>query len=300
MSNEYHIPALLDETIEALCIVPCGTYVDATFGGGGHSRAIFNRLSNGKLIAFDQDADAVLNSWESDNFILIRSNFSKIKNFIEYLDIAGVDGIVADLGLSTHHINVPERGFSFRFNARLDMRMNTSQSVDAQQVINEYSDKELAKILYDYGNIANARKIATKIYDLRKKKEIVTTFDLIDAIKEFTPLNNTHKFLAKVFQAIRIEVNDEITNLKEFLARSVDILKVGGKLAVISYHSLEDKIIKNFFRTGNFTGERITDMYGNLITSIRATNKKVIKPSLEEISINNRVRSAKLRIAEKI
>lgn len=300
MTNIYHIPALLNESIDALNISESGIYVDATFGGGGHSREIFKNLTSGKLIAFDQDLDAHKNAWKADNFILIHSNFSKIKNFIDYLKINQVDGILADLGLSTHHIDMPERGFSFRFEANLDMRMNTEQEIDAQYIVNNYSQQQLSDILKNFGEVQGAYKIAGEIVNKRKAKRIKTTFDLVKAIEKFTPKKNEQKFLAKIFQAIRIEVNNEIETLKDFLENSTKVLKQGGRFAVISYHSLEDKLVKNFFRTGNFEGERITDMYGNLLSPLKPINNKVIVPSEEEIEQNNRARSAKLRIAEKL
>ena len=301
MNNSYHTPALLNQSVDALNISADGIYVDATFGGGGHSKKIFEKLSDaGKLIAFDQDIDAQQNAWEADNFILIHSNFRFIKNFVDYLKIEKVDGILADLGLSTHHIDVPERGFSFRFDAPLDMRMNTSQTIDAKYIINTYTHDKLYKILNEYGDVKGAYKIAQEIVNQRNRRKIRTTFDLIDVIKKYIPKNAEHKFLAKIFQALRIEVNDEITTLKEFLVSSVQVLGIGGRLAVISYHSLEDKIVKSFFKTGNFENERITDFYGNLIRSLNPINNKVIIPDDDEIIINNRARSAKLRVAEKI
>jgi 16S rRNA (cytosine1402-N4)-methyltransferase len=300
MNKTYHIPALLNETIEALNIKDNGIYIDATFGGGGHSKEIFKKLSTGKLIAFDQDPDASANAWQADNFILIQSNFQYIKNFIEYLKIDKVDGILADLGLSTHHINEAERGFSFRFDARLDMRMNPKQQIDAHFIINNYPQKKLTDILKNYGQISNAYKIANAICLSRTKKQINTTFELVDIVKKYIPKKNEQKSLAKIFQAIRIEVNDEIGTLKKFLLESNDILKKGGRIAIISYHSLEDKIVKSFFKTGNFDNERKTDMYGNIIRPLKPINNKVIVPSENEINTNNRIRSAKLRIAEKI
>ena len=300
MTGVYHIPALLNETIDALNIKPDGIYVDATFGGGGHSRAIFERLTSGKLIAFDQDSDAAENAWDADNFILIHTNFSYIRNFLEYLKIDKVDGILADLGLSTHHIDVPERGFSFRFDAPLDMRMNTEKQIDAKLVVNNYDEQKLADIFFYYGELKNARKIAKTIVNCRKNKAIETTFELVECLKNLIPKKNENKFLAQVFQAVRIEVNDEINTLKTFIEQATELLKKSGRLAIISYHSLEDKLVKNFFKNGNFEGKRVTDMYGNQIRPLRPINNKVIVPSDEEIKQNNRVRSAKLRIAEKL
>lgn len=291
---------MLEQTIEALDIKENGIYIDATFGGGGHSKKIFDKLTTGRLIAFDQDSDAKINAWEADNFVLIQSNFQYIKNFTKYFGFERVDGILADLGVSTHHIDEPQRGFSFRFDARLDMRMNTEQELDAFFVINEYSNNDLTNIFRKYGELNNAKKIASAIIAYRTKKKISTTFEFVDIINKYVPRKTEHKFLAKIFQAIRIEVNQEMETLKSFLENSKDILKPGGRIAIISYHSLEDKIVKNFFRTGNFKGERITDMYGNPIRDLEPVNKKVIIPDEDEIKKNNRVRSAKLRIAKKI
>lgn len=300
MEKNYHIPAMLEQTVEALNIRKDGIYIDATFGGGGHSKKIFEKLTTGRLIAFDQDSDAKQNAWEADNFILIQSNFQYIKNFTKYSEIEKVDGILADLGISTHHIDEPQRGFSFRFDARLDMRMNTEQELDAFTVINEYSNNDLTNIFRKYGELNNAKKLASAIISSRTKKKIETTFEFVDIVNKYVPKKTEHKFLAKIFQAIRIEVNKEMETLRSFLENSKDILKPEGRLVVISYHSLEDKIVKNFFRTGNFKGERITDMYGNPIGDLEPINKKVIIPSDEEIAGNNRVRSAKLRIAKKL
>jgi len=301
MNNPYHTPALLQQSIDSLNISENGVYIDATFGGGGHSRVIFEKLSEkGRLIAFDQDVDAHKNAWEADNFILVHSNFQFIKNFTDYLKIDKVDGILADLGLSTHHIDVPERGFSFRFDAPLDMRMNTSQEIDAKYIINTYSQDKIFKILKDFGDVKGAYKIAELIVSQRNKRSIRTTFEFNKALERFTPKNAEHKFLAKIYQAIRIVVNDEINTLKQFLQSSVDVLGEGGRLAVISYHSLEDKLVKSFFKTGNFDNERKTDFYGNVIRPLNPINNKVIVPSDDEIIANNRARSAKLRVAKKI
>lgn len=300
MNNEYHIPALLVETVDGLNIKPNGIYVDATFGGGGHSSEILKRLKTGKLIAFDQDTDAHKNTLNSKNFVLIKSNFKFISNFLNYLKIEKVDGILADLGLSTHHIDEPQRGFSFRFDAPLDMRMNTSQELDANYIINNYSEKQLFELLKNYGELDNAKNIATNIIMCRKEKSIETTFDFVSAVKKFAPKNDEHKFFAKIFQAVRIEVNAEIQTLKDFLTSIPNLLNINARVAIISYHSLEDKIVKDFFKTGNFDGKRITDMYGNVLRNLTPINNKVIIPTDQEIEKNNRVRSAKLRIAEKL
>ena len=298
MNKTYHIPALLSETIDGLNINPDGIYVDATFGGAGHSYEILNKLTTGKLIAFDQDIDAHKNAFDNENFILIHSNFAYIKNFLEYLKIYKVDGIVADLGLSTHHIDVPERGFSFRFDAPLDMRMNVSQSFDAKQLINTYSVDDLKKIFRNYGDLNNGHKLASAIARERNKKEILTTFEFVNIVNKYVPKKTENKFLAKIFQAIRIEVNNEMGTLKDFLLALPEVLNENGRVAIISYHSLEDKLVKNFFRTGNLEGNRETDLYGNVIRKLEPINNKVIVPDEEEIKENSRARSAKLRIAE--
>ena len=299
MNKTYHIPALLHQTIDGLDIKPNGIYIDATFGGGGHSLEILNKLTTGKLIAFDQDIDAHKNIIKNDNFILFHSNFVYIKNFIEYLKIDKIDGIIADLGLSTHHIDVPERGFSFRFNAPLDMRMNANQSFDAKKLVNTYSEINLKNIFKNYGELNNAHKLSAAIIKARKSKEITTTFELVEIMKIYVPRKIEHKFLARIFQAIRIEVNKELESLKKLLLVIPEILKVNGRVAIISYHSLEDKLAKNIFRTGNFEGIRKTDMYGNVLRPLEPVNRKVIVPNEEEIKLNNRARSAKLRIAYK-
>lgn len=300
MTEQYHIPVLLQQAVEALEINPSGTYLDATYGGGGHSKQIFKHLNEkGQLIAFDQDPEAHNNALKAPNFILIQANFRHIKNFVNYLGIEKIDGILADLGLSTHHIDTPERGFSFRFNARLDMRMNIKQIKDAHFIINNYNQNLLTKIFKEYGELNNAKKIAEAIINKRQNKQIETTFELVDILKPFTPKHEEQKFLAKVFQAIRIEVNDELECLKEFLLGANQLLNPGGKLVVISYHSLEDSLVKNFFKTGNFEGNQQKDIYGNIIRPLE-TERKVIIPEPTEIQNNNRARSAKLRIATKI
>ncbi len=300
MNKEYHIPALLDETITGLDVKPNGIYVDATFGGGGHSSEILKNLTTGQLIAFDQDEDAQKNSFDADNFVLVRSNFQYVKQFLHYFKIKKIDGIIADLGISTHHIDEPERGFSFRFDAHLDMRMNKNQSIDAKKVINNYAEQDLKNIFKNYGDLKNAHQIAKIISISRRKKEINTTFELVKVLENVLPKKNEHKFLAKIFQAVRIEVNKELQTLKILLQQIPEILSENGRVAIISYHSLEDKLVKNFFRTGNFEGQRNTDMYGNVLRPLEPLNSKVIVPNDEEIALNNRARSAKLRIAKKL
>lgn len=300
MNRNYHIPVLLHQAIEGLNINPKGTYVDATFGGGGHSSFILNKLSTGKLIAFDADSQAMNNDLNADNFLFIHANFRFIKNFLLYQNIKKVDGILADLGISTHHIDCPQRGFSFRFDADLDMRMNPQQNFSAKDVVNDYSKKKLTDIFKNYADLKNAHNIARTIVQRRNINKINSTFDLVEAIIKFVPRKAKNKFLAKIFQAIRIEVNDEINNLKCFLTDSVELLNKNSRFVIISYHSIEDKVVKNFFKTGNFNGELKTDMYGNKIRPLKPVNKKVIKPGDDEIEKNNRARSAKLRIAEKL
>ncbi len=302
MSNfDYHIPALLNQTIDALQVKPDGVYIDATFGGGGHSAEILKRLDKkGRLVAFDQDSDALNNAFDDKRFVLFHANFRFIRNFLEYLKIDEVDGIIADLGISTHHIDIPERGFSFRFDAPLDMRMNTKQNIDAKYVVNNYQADDLKKVLKNYGELQNAHLIANAIVQNRKKESINSTFQLVELVKNFIPKNAEHKFLAKIFQAFRIEVNQEIENLKEFLMNVPQILKNKGRVAIISYHSLEDKLVKSFFKTGNFENDRNTDLYGNVIRKLNPINNKAIVPDENEILNNNRARSAKLRIAQKV
>lgn len=301
MTENYHIPVLLNESIEGLNIASNGVYIDATFGGGSHSRAIYEHLDkNGKLLAFDQDDDAHKNAWIADNFVLFKANFRYVKNYVNYAGIKQVDGILADLGISTHHIDTPERGFSFRFDANLDMRMNVNQAKDASFVVNTFSVEDLTIILNNYGEVERPAKVAQAIVDFRRTRKIITTFDLVEAINKFAPKNAEQKFYAKVFQALRIEVNDEIEALKEFLSSAAQLLKPDGRFVVISYHSLEDSLVKNFFKFGNFEGKRITDMYGNQIRILEPLNNKVIVPTENEVEENNRSRSAKLRISKKI
>ncbi len=292
----YHTPALLPETIEGLDIKPNGIYVDVTFGGGGHSAEILKRLENGKLIAFDQDIDAHKNTINDERFTLIQANFKFLENFLNFHKIEKVDGILADLGVSTHHFDMPERGFSFRFDARLDMRMNVESEIDAQHLINTYTKKELFVLFKKYSEIKNAGKLVDAIITKRKEKKIVTTTDLVNAIEGCVPKRIENKYLAKVFQALRIEVNNEIENLKIFLEQGVRFLKDDGRFVVLSYHSLEDRLVKNLFRTGNFEGKQEKDIYGNIISPIKQVNRKVIVPTEQEIEQNNRSRSAKMRI----
>ena len=301
-NTTYHIPALLDETINGLAIKPDGVYVDATFGGGGHSRAIVGKLGeNGKLFGFDQDMDAYGNRIDDKRFTFVHGNFRFIKNFLRYYGEASVDGILADLGVSFHHFDDSSRGFSFRFGEGvLDMRMNRDNSTDAKKVINTYGPEELIRIFKLYGDLKNAKKITDRIVKRRAEKEIVTTGDLLDTVRPIVNPKQEKKELAQIFQALRMEVNREVDALAEFLAQTTQLLKPGGRLAVITYHSVEDRMVKNFIRSGNIEGKTETDFFGRTQSPLRAVNNKVIVPSDEEVERNPRSRSAKLRIAERV
>ena len=296
----YHNPVLLTESVEGLNIKPDGIYVDVTFGGGGHSREILKNLDNGFLYGFDQDLDAEKNSIESNKFKFIRSNFRYIKNFLRLEGIKEIDGLIADLGISSFQIDVPERGFAHRHDSIIDMRMNVDSDFDAKEILNSYSEVEIARILYDYGDIKQSRRIAKRIVQQRTIDEIHTTKDLIKILEGLYPKKLENKFLSRIFQALRIEVNDEINALKDLLTDVVDILKTKGRLVVISYHSLEDKLIKNLITKGNVDGYVNTDFYGNQDKLFSSVNKKIIVPNEKECKKNSRARSAKLRIAEKI
>lgn len=297
----YHIPVLLNETLEGLNIRPEGIYVDVTFGGGGHSRAILERLGEkGKLIAFDQDEDAMQNSIDDKRFTFVRSNFRYLKNFLRYHNIGKIDGLLADLGVSSHHFDDAERGFSFRFEGKLDMRMNANAPTTAADILNSYSEEQLTNVFYFYGELRQARQIARTIVKKRDEKPFATIADLTEACKTFFPTEREKKEMAKLFQALRIEVNHEMSALKELLEQTVDLLNEGGRLAVLTYHSLEDRLVKNFVKSGNFEGKMEKDFYGKVSSPLRAVNNKIIVPSDEEIECNPRSRSAKLRIAEKI
>lgn len=299
-NNVYHIPVLLKETVDGLNINPDGVYVDVTFGGGGHSREILSRLSlKGHLYSFDQDEDAEQNIIQDKRFTFVRSNFRYIKNWMRYYGIEQVDGILADLGVSSHHFDAQERGFSFRFDAPLDMRMNQKAQRTAADILNEYSESQLADIFYLYGELRNARKIAATVVKNRANSPIKTTGDFMEIIKTFFEKDREKKELAKVFQALRIEVNQEMQALKEMLTASSTILKPGGRLSVLTYHSLEDRMVKNLIKTGNVEGRVEKDFFGNTNAPLKMINNKVIMASEEEQASNPRSRSAKLRIAEK-
>lgn len=296
----YHVPVLLEESIECLRIKPDGVYVDCTFGGGGHSRAILARLGKkGKLYGFDQDREAYRNTTDDERFTFVRGNFKYISNFLRYYGEDKVDGILADLGVSSHHFDEAERGFSYRFDGALDMRMNREASFTAEELINGYDEQALADILYMYGELRNARRIANAIVCRRQTKAIKTIFELTEVLRPFCTKGKEYKELAPIFQAIRIEVNAELDSLKTLLCRSVDLLRSGGRIAVISYHSLEDRLVKNFLKTGNFGGEPQKDFYGNQITPFANVSKAIVSND-REIADNPRARSARLRYAEKI
>jgi 16S rRNA (cytosine1402-N4)-methyltransferase len=297
---DYHNPVLLKETVNGLNMHPDGIYVDVTFGGGGHSREMISRLGvNGKLIAFDQDLDALNNAIADDRFLLINENFRFIKRFLRFHGIKQVDGILADLGVSSHQFDVAERGFSTRFDAELDMRMNQKGELSAYHVINEYDEQDIARVLFQYGELKNARAMANVIVMARRDRDIKNSEQLKHVLAKFLPAHKSNKILAQIYQAIRIEVNQEMDVLKEFLAQSLEILKPGGRLSVISYHSLEDRLVKRFFRNGLFEGEPERDFFGNFEVPFKMIEKLIV-PTEAEIAINNRARSAKLRVAEKI
>jgi 16S rRNA (cytosine1402-N4)-methyltransferase len=299
-NDPYHQPVLLQESIDGLNIQPNGTYVDCTFGGGGHSKAILNQLKNGQLVAFDQDADAVNNIPKNKKLLFVAHNFRFIRQFLRYHNIEKVDGILADLGVSSHQFDDAERGFTFRSNARLDMRMNTESSKSAYEVINTYTKEELKRIFKEYGELKNAGQVANYIVSSRATKALETSGELCAAIEKLTRRDKENQFFAKVFQAIRIEVNNEIECLKELLMHSIELIDKGGRISIISYHSLEDRLVKNFIRWGNFDKEPEKDVFGNYTTPFKATHRNVIIPSNQEIEQNNRARSAKLRIAERV
>ncbi|MEX6627065.1 16S rRNA (cytosine(1402)-N(4))-methyltransferase RsmH [Tenacibaculum salmonis] len=293
----YHNPVLLKESVDALDIKEDGVYIDVTFGGGGHSKEILSKLGeNGRLFAFDQDPDAQQNVIDDSRFVLIGENFRFISRFLRFYGIRKVDGILGDLGVSSHQFDEADRGFSTRFDADLDMRMDQKSDLSAKKIINKYSEERLADILFLYGELRNARMLAKKIVEARQEEEINTSFQLKEVLKEFLPEAKEHKILAQIFQAVRIEVNQELEVLKEFLEQIPGLLNENGRLSVISYHSLEDRLVKRFIRTGLFVGEPEKDFYGNFTVPLKKVGKLII-PSWEEIKLNNRARSAKLRIA---
>ena len=300
MKMEYHNPVLLTETVDGLNIQPDGVYVDVTFGGGGHSREILSRLDkDGKLIAFDQDKDALENAIDDPRFLLINENFRFLKRFLRFHGHTEVDGILGDFGVSSHQFDVAGRGFSTRFEADLDMRMNQGDDFSAYHVVNKYSEAQLKRVLFDYGELRSASGMARVIVDARNEGPIITSEQLKNAIRRFLPQHKENKILAQIYQAIRIEVNQELDALKEFLQQSLEVLKPNGRLSLISYHSLEDRLVKRFMRNGMFEGEPEKDVFGRVEVPMKPVGKFVI-PSEKEIKENNRARSAKLRVAKKV
>ncbi len=300
MENVYHIPALLEETIQGLAIRKEGTYVDVTFGGGGHSRAILSELGKkGRLFSFDQDIDAYANRLNDSRWQFVHSNFRYLKNFMRYYGVEQIDGLLADLGVSFHHFDVAERGFSFRFEGPLDMRMNQSAKKTAADIVNNYAEEDLASLFYLYGEMKNSRTIARAICKKRGTTPILRTEELTALISPLCGRDAEKKDLARVFQALRIEVNDEMSALEEMLTAAGEMLAPDGRIAILTYHSLEDRLVKNFFRSGNLAGEIEKDFYGNILSPFRLVNNKVIVASDDEVACNSRARSAKLRIAEK-
>ncbi len=296
---EYHNPVLLQASVDGLNIKPDGIYVDVTFGGGGHSKEILSRLGpNGKLFAFDQDEDALANALQDERFTLINENFSFIKRFLRFYGVKSVDGILADLGVSSHQFDVAERGFSTRFDAGLDMRMSQKNDLNAYRVVNEYDESNLKRVFLDYGELKNAPALARTIVEARERQSIKTTDELKEVLAKYLPERVRNKILAQIYQAIRIEVNQEMDVLKEFLEQSLEILNPEGRLSVISYHSLEDRLVKRFIKNGMFEGEPERDFFGNFSVPFKTIGKLIV-PDNAEIKINNRARSAKLRIAEK-
>ncbi len=301
MENVYHTPALLQPCMDGLEIKPSGIYVDVTFGGGGHSREILKNLgADGHLYSFDQDLDALQNVVDDPRFTFVRSNFRYLSNFLRYYGVESVDGILADLGVSFHHFDDAERGFSFRFDGALDMRMNQRSEFTAADLLNTYDEKALADVFYQYGELNNARKLASAIVKVRSTKPFARIADLVDVVEPFVGKDKQKKDMARLFQALRIDVNHEMDALKEMLQQSLEKLSVGGRLVVLTYHSLEDRLVKNFMKAGNFDGKVEQDFYGNRLSPFKLVNNKVIVASEEEVEANPRSRSAKLRIAEKI
>ena len=298
--SDYHSPVLLEQSLEGLAVNPQGTYVDVTFGGGGHSRAILQALgAEGRLLAFDRDADALANTINDPRFTLIHEDFRYMKNFLRLNGVSRVDGILADLGVSSHQFDEADRGFSTRFDAELDLRMDRRQTTTAKDIVNTASEEELRDILKNYGELPNAHRMARAIVSARAESPILTTFDLKKALESNIPRNQENKFYAMVFQALRIEVNGELEALKAMLTQAVEMLNPGGRLVVISYHSLEDRLVKNIIKTGNFEGEVKKDFYGNLLSPLKPVTRKPIVADAKELMENPRSRSAKLRVAEK-
>lgn len=298
---EYHNPVLLHPSVDVLVTNPSGTYVDVTFGGGGHSRAILEKLSpEGRLVAFDQDEEAQANLIDDPRFQFVPSNFKNLTRFLQYYKALPVDGILADLGISSHQIDVAERGFSYSKEGRLDMRMNPSAALSAHEVVNQYDEAQLARLFYTYGELHEGRRLAQQIARARAEQPIDTTLQLAEALKPSLPRGRENKYLSKIFQALRIEVNHEMEVLESLLTQLPTALKTGGRVAIIAYHSLEDRMVKNFLRAGNLSGEVEKDFFGNPLTPFKAVTRKAVVPDDDEIMTNPRARSAKLRVAEKI
>lgn len=297
----YHNPVLLHDSVDSLVQNPSGTYVDVTFGGGGHSRAILEKLGpEGRLIAFDQDADSQANLIDDARFQFVPSNFKNLTRFLQYYNVYPVDGILADLGISSHQIDTPERGFSYSKEGALDMRMNAQSGMSARDVVNDYDEQQLSRVFYNYGELTDGRRLARAIVKAREEQPIETTIQLAEVLKPCLPKGKENKFLSKIFQALRIEVNKEMEVLESFLTQTVAALNPGGRLVIIAYHSLEDRMVKNFMRSGDLSGEVKKDFFGNPLTPFRLVSRKAIIPTDEETLTNPRARSAKLRIAEKI
>ena len=298
--TQFHSPVLLNEVIEGLKISPKGVYIDATFGGGGHSKGILAMLNKeGRLLSFDQDEDTYENKINDSRFEFISANFNHLSQYLKYYGIESVDGVLADFGVSSHHFDVASRGFSIRKKGRLDMRMNQNQKLDAHYIINNYEEEDLNNLFFKYGEVRNSKKISKQILSTREKRDINTTSDLVELLKPLMPFRYQKKFLAQIFQAIRIEVNNEIEVLKSFLEQATKNLKTGGRIVCISYHSLEDRCVKRYIQFGNFEGKDEKDFYGNSLRVLKKVGRVVV-PSEKEIKINKRARSAKMRIAEKI
>lgn len=296
----YHNPVLLHTSVDNLVTNPSGTYVDVTFGGGGHSRAIMEKLTDGRLIAFDQDSDSHANLIEDERFQFVPSNFKNLTRFLQYYKAYPVDGILADLGISSHQIDTPERGFSYREDGGLDMRMNVQGGISAKEVVNEYDEQQLSRLFYTYGELHEGRQIARQIVKMRSQHTLETTLQLAEALKPCLPKGRENKYLSKIFQAIRIEVNKEMDVLESFLEQTVEALRPGGRLVIIAYHSLEDRLVKNFIRSGRVDGQIEKDFFGNPLTPFKLITRKAIIPDEQETITNPRARSAKLRVAEKI
>ncbi len=296
----YHKSVLLRESIAALAIRPGGIYVDATYGGGGHAKAILDQLTEGRIIAFDQDEEAITNRIEDPRLVMVNSNFRFLRNFLKLHHASPVDGILADLGISSHQIDQADRGFSTRFDGILDMRMDQKKKLTARDIVNNYSEENLSNLFFSYGELRNARKLAGRITEARKQRAIETTAELKMIVNTCAERGKEFKYQAQVFQALRIEVNQEMDALREFLKQATNALKPGARMVVISYHSLEDKLVKNYFRSGNFVGSVEKDFYGNVLSPLKVITRKAIIPAAEEIEANSRARSAKMRVAEKL